>query len=302
MSATNTRSSDRVSLTLRLEAFGTDQSGQEFSEPARTQLVSRGGAELVLKRQLAVGQTLRLRLPAAAVSDASTPAEIREAEARVVAQLGGHPEGFAYGVAIADPGAKLWDISIPPLAAAHLAMARLLMECVHCRSRELAYLDGRELREFDLHQIVARPCRACNASTLWQPAAQESAAHSAGESQKSAAHKLSHPRNNGRVRAILQACIRVSVAAGAAASGAAPLGAAGESEEIVVCENVSPTGLCFRSRRAYPAGTALAVAVPYSRQGANVFVPAEVIYHQSLPAIGLSRHGVAYNAPSAAQT
>jgi hypothetical protein len=293
MPATNTRSSDRVSLTLHLEAFGTDQSGQEFAEPARTQLVSRGGAELVLKRQLAIGQTLRLRLPAAEHSDASTAAEIREAEARVVAQLGGHPEGFAYGVAIADPSAKLWDITIPPLAAAHLAMARLLMECVHCRSRELAYLDERELREFDLHQIVARACRACNASTLWQPAAQESPSHDARASQNSAAHKFAHPRNNGRVRAILQACIRVFPATDAAASGAAA-----EPDEIVVCENVSPTGLCFRSRRAYPAGTALSVAVPYSREGANVFVPAEVIYHQALPAIGLSRHGVAYNSPS----
>jgi len=288
MSATNTRSSDRVSLTLRLEAFGIDQSGQEFAEPARTQLVSRGGAELVLKRQLVIGQMLRLRLPAAEHSDASTPAEIREAEARVVAQLGGHPEGFAYGVALSDPSSKLWDITIPPLAAAHLAMARLLMECVHCHSRELAYLDERELREFDLHQIVARACHTCNASTLWQPAAQEAPSHSARAQQKSAAHKFSHPRSNGRVRAILQACIRVS---------AAP-DAPGETEEIVVCENVSPTGLCFRSRRAYPAGTALSVAVPYSREGANVFVPAEVIYHQALPAIGLSRHGVAYNSPT----
>ncbi len=300
MSATNTRSSDRVSLTFRLEAYGTDQSGQEFSEPARTQLVSRGGAELVLRRQLAVGQTLRLRLPASE-SDASTAAEIREAEARVVAQLGGHPEGYAYGVAIADPAAKLWDVTIPPLSAAHLAMARLLMECVHCRSRELAYLEERELREFDLHQLVARACGICKASTLWQPAAQESPARSARASRNSAEHKFASPRNNGRVRAIWQACIRVTPAPGA---GATPAGTtpAAEPDEIVVCENVSPTGLCFRSRRAYPAGTALAVAVPYSREGANVFVPAEVIYHQALPAIGLSRHGVAYNSPSPQQS
>jgi hypothetical protein len=291
MSATNTRSSDRVTLTLRLEAIGVDQSGQEFAEPARTQLVSRGGAELVLRRQLAVGQTLRLRLPAVADGYAPAAEEIREADARVVAELGGHPEGFAYGVALADPGAKLWDVTIPPLSAAHLAMARLLMECVHCRTRELAYLDERELREFDLHQIVARACRSCNAATLWQPAAQEAPPKSAAAG-KPHAEAFSHPRDKGRVRAILQACIRLS---------AAP-GDAGEREEIVICENVSPTGLCFRSRRAYPAGTALSVAVPYSREGANVFVPGEVIYQQSLPAIGLSRHGVAYNSPIPAQT
>ncbi|HYB61035.1 MAG TPA: hypothetical protein VEH50_06110 [Methylomirabilota bacterium] len=289
MSATNTRSSDRVTLTLRLEALGIDQSGQQFAEPARTQLVSRGGAELVLRRQLAVGQTLRLRLPSAADSADSAAEEIREADARVVAELGGHPEGFAYGVALVDPGAKLWDIAIPPLSAAHLAMARLLMECVHCRSRELAYLDERELREFDLHQIVARACRSCNAATLWQPAAQEAPPKSAAAG-KPHTQASSHPHSKGRVRAILQACIRLS---------AAP-GAAGEPDEIVICENVSPTGLCFRSRRAYPAGTALSVAVPYSREGGNVFVPGEVIYQQSLPAIGLSRHGVAYSRSPAA--
>jgi len=286
MPGTNTRSSDRVTLTLRLEALGIDQSGQEFKEPARTQLVSRGGAELIVKRHLAVGQSLRLRLPSIAPrrpadSAPSNAPDNREAEARVVAQLGGHPEGFAYGVALADPGASaLWDVTIPPLAASHLAMARLLMECVHCRSRELAYLDERELREFDLHQIVARACRSCGVATLWQPAAQEDTRRSSADrAQKFPPPNFERTRNNSRVRAILQACIRRP----------------GEPDEIVVCENVSPTGLCFRSRRGYPAGTSLSIAVPYSREGANVFVPAEVVYHQALPAIGLSRHGVAYS-------
>ncbi|MGO9642503.1 MAG: PilZ domain-containing protein [Candidatus Acidiferrales bacterium] len=292
MASTNTRSSDRVTLTFRLEALGTDQSGQPFAEPARTQLVSRGGAELVLKRRLAVGQSLRLRLPSAAGrlagrNSASAPAEGREAEARVVAQLGGHPEGFAYGVALADPSAPLWDVTIPPLAASHLAMARLLMECVHCRSREVAYLDERELREFDLHQIVARSCRSCGVSTLWQPAAQEGMPKPSElerASRKSAPESFSLPRTNSRVRAILQACIHRP----------------GEPDEIVVCENVSPTGLCFRSRRGYPPGTSLSVAVPFSPEGANIFIPAEIIYQQALPAIGLSRHGVAYSPSPAA--
>ena len=38
------RRTDRVSLTLLLEASGTDTRGQEFKEPARTLLINRGGA------------------------------------------------------------------------------------------------------------------------------------------------------------------------------------------------------------------------------------------------------------------
>jgi hypothetical protein len=293
MLATNTRSSDRVTLTIALEALGTDPSGQEFAELARTQLVSRGGAELVLRRQLAIGQLLRLRLRSASFGNVasdgtSVPQENRESQARVVAQLGAQPEGFTYGVALVDPGAALWDVAIPSLDTAHCALARLVMECVHCRSREIAYLDERQLREFDLHQIVARSCRSCGVSTLWQPAAQEDTTKRVAveAAAKEAPQASPDPRKSNRVRAILQACVRRP----------------GEADEIVVCENVSPTGLCFRSRRGYPAGTSLSVAVPYAREGANVFVPAEVVYHQAIPAIGLSRHGVAYSPSPAANS
>ena len=55
------RRSDRVCLTLLLEASGRDAEGHEFVEAARTMLISRHGGVIVLNRHLAAGQEVTLR-------------------------------------------------------------------------------------------------------------------------------------------------------------------------------------------------------------------------------------------------
>ena len=55
------RRSDRVSLTLLLEASGRDSQGQEFKEPARTLLINRTGAVIVFARELTPEQTIHLK-------------------------------------------------------------------------------------------------------------------------------------------------------------------------------------------------------------------------------------------------
>ena len=62
------RRSDRVSLTLLLEASGTDSQGQEFKEPARTMLINRTGAVIVFHRELVPEQKIHLRRQAPAES------------------------------------------------------------------------------------------------------------------------------------------------------------------------------------------------------------------------------------------
>ena len=55
------RRSDRVSLTLLLEAAGTDSSGHEFKDASRTMLINRTGAVILLGRELNPEQEIHLQ-------------------------------------------------------------------------------------------------------------------------------------------------------------------------------------------------------------------------------------------------
>ena len=75
------RRSDRVSLTLLLEVSGKDSFGKEFKAPARTLLINRGGAVIILDRDLHAEQQVHLRRQAANESH-------RAADVRVVGNFG----------------------------------------------------------------------------------------------------------------------------------------------------------------------------------------------------------------------
>src|ERR1700733_1978183 len=59
--ALSERRTDRVSLTLLLEASGVDSHGQEFKEPSRTMLINRTGAVILLQRELNPEQQIQLQ-------------------------------------------------------------------------------------------------------------------------------------------------------------------------------------------------------------------------------------------------
>jgi len=85
-------------------------------------------------------------------------------------------------------------------------------------------------------------------------------------------------RQRIRLKTRLTACIRQS----------------GADDELAVCEDISPIGMCFRSKRRYDADAPIEVAVPYSPDAANIFLPARVVYSEELPKAGLFRHGTEY--------
>src|SRR5271170_4135463 len=89
MASASLRRTDRVSLTLLLEVSGTDSRGQEFSEPARTLLINRGGAVIVFERELTPEQRIRIQRRAASESHRGT-------EVRVVGQFGRQKDGYLY--------------------------------------------------------------------------------------------------------------------------------------------------------------------------------------------------------------
>src|SRR5690348_807713 len=275
MDSRSNRRSDRISISFALETSGTDASGHAFLETARTIVVNQHGALVGLHRKLKKGQivTVKRRL-----DDGSS----RQAEVRVVACENETENGGEYGVTFLDENLVFWDIEFPPAEKSVDAVVRMVVECTHCRSRELAYLDSRELKEFETHKLFARQCRSCEAPTIWKQPSEPAGSSGAEEAQRKGRETkiaaTSPERETTRYDAHLTACVREKPG----------------KEEMAVCENVSRQGIAFRTRNKYEEGARVEVAVPYTPGMANVFVPAVVIHVRPVPAAGLFRHGARY--------
>jgi hypothetical protein len=274
------RRTDRVSLILLLEASGTDSLGQEFKEPSRTALINRNGGMIVLKRQLNPTQTIQLQR--------RSPSEAhRRAEVRVVGEFGRLEDGKLYGVEIVDPGVDLWGVDFPAITDGPEAMARMLVECSYCHTREVVHMTEMELRAFETNRGIARHCKTCGVPSIWIQTAHEDEKKLSGKARGRRAVETEKPvpgsgeqrdRRRMRLRTRLTACIRQS----------------GFDDELAVCEDISPVGVCFRSKRRYDANAPIDISVPYSPQAGNIFLPARIIYSEEIPKAGLFRHGAEY--------
>jgi len=283
MTPSGGRRSERVSLILLLEASGHDSHGQEFREPARTLLINRTGGMILLDRELTAEQRIHLRR--------RSPSETqRQGEVRVVAQFGRQKEGALYGIEILSDETDLWGVEFPPIAESSEAVARMLLECTYCRSREVVYLNEFELRGFETNRGIARLCKHCKVPSIWTEASHEDEKKLG---LRSRSRKTSDPANaqkpegeqrerqRVRLKTRLTACIRQANA----------------DDELAVCEDISPVGMCFRSKRRYEVETPIEVAVPYSPDAANIFLPARIVYSEQLAKAGLFRHGTEYRNP-----
>jgi hypothetical protein len=275
------RRTDRVSMTLLLEASGRDAEDQEFKASAKTLLINRNGAVLVLDRLLRTNQQIHVRRQAANEAH-------REANLRVVGEFGKQRDGYLYGVEILDANVDLWGVDFPSIGESGDAVARMLLECCYCQSREVMYLSELELRAFETNRGVAHHCRTCGVPSIWTQTLQEDekkmtartrARRAASEvAPAPAPEEEQRARQRLRLKTRLTACIRQS----------------GTDDELAVCEDISPIGICFRSKRRYDQDAAIEVAVPYSPDAANIFLPARIVYSEELPKAGLFRHGTEY--------
>jgi hypothetical protein len=274
------RRSDRVSLTLLLETTGTDRHGHEFRTHARTLVISRGGAVIVLDRELQANQEIHIQRKA--------PKEVhRQARARIVREIGRDRDGFLYGIEIIEATDDPWAVEFPDAPDAGEAFSRMLLECSYCGSREVVHVSELELRAFENNRGIARHCKTCRVPSIWIQAPNE-------DEKKLAKRKARKPhaeepemgipadekreRQRVRLQTRLTACVRQS----------------GADDELALCEDISPLGLCFRSKRRYEPEELVDVAVPYSPEAANIFLPARIIYSEEIPKAGMFRHGTEY--------
>ncbi len=268
------RRSDRIYVELDLQVTGTDGTGRAFMDNTRTLVVAHHGAKIVLNRQLAPEQEVTLRCIKTGL----------ESPARIVGQIGSGEEGHYYGIELLESNVNLWGIDFPPITEAELAVGRVLLECVHCHSQELAYLDVFEVEVLEANDYLSRSCNKCGDSTVWKkPTAKEvgdGVSHGATTEVPEAAvsRRTQNDRKFPRVDLKIDVCIRSEE----------------HGEEVAVTEDVSRGGFRFKSDKRYIEGTLLEVSVPYAPSGANVFAPAKIVYCEDLSPEKKFAYGVMY--------
>src|SRR5208282_980444 len=153
------RRSDRISISIPVEIFGADFTGEHFVEHCRTVVVSRHGATIIVSRKLAADLELILKRPGTK----------KEALVRVVGQIGGQHEGYVYGLALMDHSVNLWNIYFPDLEDSQSAVGRALLECGRCKNREIVYMNEVEAEVFEANLALQRNCGLCGNSSVWKP-------------------------------------------------------------------------------------------------------------------------------------
>ena len=260
------RISDRVSLSFPIVVSGTDiAGGTDFVEDARTLLVSRSGATIVLTRVLGPEQTVFIKCAATR----------KETEARVVGQLGIQLNSYIYGVALLDPSVEMWGVRFPKPSEADKALGRVCLQCISCSAREVVYLSEVEMDVFDANKNLSRSCSQCRDWTLWkevpqdfeEPPAPESKPE--GQSHSVSAAPASPPapaapkiqRRFTRTNLRKTGCVRQP----------------GSDPDIVQVVDMSRGGIRFESKRVYRKFSWVEIAVPYIGGGAaEVFVPGRI--------------------------
>ena len=105
---------------------GSDTEGKVFSEETKTVLLSRHGAGIVSRYKLSAEQELILRR-----LDTN-----KEAEVRLVGQIGVEGEVYTYGVAFLDTTNNFWGMNFPAPSEAEKRLRRVSLECGSCQTQE----------------------------------------------------------------------------------------------------------------------------------------------------------------------
>jgi hypothetical protein len=154
------RRSGRIAKELAIVLLGTDATGKVFSEETITVVLSRHGAGVVTRYRFSPDERLTLRLPSSA----------KEAEIRLVGQIGGEPGRYVYGVTFVDPNPDFWPMEFPPPDAFEPAIQRIALECSMCQTR--AEIEQGDIEE-DVYSAtgnILRHCEECGTTTPWKNA------------------------------------------------------------------------------------------------------------------------------------
>ncbi len=287
------RRSTRIPKEIAILLVGSDMEGKMFSEQTKTVLLSRHGAGVVSQYALSAEQELILRR-----LDTN-----KEAEVRVVGNLGAQGKTYTYGVAFLNPGTDLWEIKFPSMTESEKEASRVLLQCSGCKAREMVQQSDLESDVYLVNEGIVRTCKSCGSSTFWRRAIDDGSGEpvppeiAALEGEKRAAlvealpavspetepavqpaGRVENKRKHLRTKVNFKACIR-SHAFG---------------DDIVTCEDMSRGGIGFKSRKEYVPQTEIEMAVPYSPGAQSIFVRAQIVHVTELKQERRFRCGICY--------
>ena len=282
------RRSSRIPKEIPILLVGSDMEGKMFSEQAKTVLLSRHGAGIVSEYKLSPEQELIIR----------SLETNKEAEVRVVGQLGSQGESYTYGVAFLKQNIDFWGIEFPPVSQSEKVANCVTLQCAGCGARETVVQSDLESDVYLVNEGIVRYCKACGNSTFWKQAkdadedeaVEEQTEETPVSAEASEAESIDSPadlkpslrganrRKHVRTRINFKGCVR----------------SFGFGDDIVTCEDISRGGLRFKSRKSYSLKAEIEIAAPYSPGSLNIFVRGQIVHVQEVPGEKSFRYGVAY--------
>lgn len=157
------RRSSRIPKQLAIFLIGSDIEGRVFSEETKTVVLSRHGAGITSQYKLSAEQEIIIR----AVDSG------KEADARVVGQIGSEGDTYIYGVAFLDPTIDFWGLDFGELTDSEKLASRALLQCSSCQLRETVDHSDLEADVFAINRSAVRYCKRCGSSTVWKQATGE---------------------------------------------------------------------------------------------------------------------------------
>ena len=275
------RRSIRIPKEIAILLVGCDTRGKEFVEQTKTVVLSRHGAGIMSKHKLAVEQELIV------IQEQCN----REAEIRVVGEIGSEDSLYTYGVTFLDPDIDFWGIEFRSAMDAGTSDPAMALQCNICGRREVIDPGGLESDIYAIHDGLLRDCKHCHRSTLWKRTSAEASDNIAPIHAVAVSPEPTPPlehtslpagsknrRQHVRVKVSFTGCVRNL----------------GSDEDIVICENISRGGLCFKSSRCYDKTASIEVAAPYGPGSSAIPVAARIVHVQELPEEKMFRYGAQY--------
>lgn len=294
MNFQNLRRSGRIRKSVPILLIGSDTEGRVFTEQTRTVILSLHGAGVISSHKLLAEQELILR----------SLETNREAEIRVVGEIGAEEDKHTYGVAFLDDTLDFWKMEFPPPPSAQERPLELLLECTACGDT-VTLLNGDY--EFDvcaIHGGLVRYCGECGFATVWKrpesgtvapariqrqtrPSARPSARLDnleldwrpepvpvsqpaeqillpAGPAQRAEAHGAEEAPKSAETRKTATVVEERRQRVRAKVNYFACVRSETFGDDVVTCIDMSRGGLGFWSKNAYLVSTEVKIAVPFA--------------------------------------
>ena len=158
MTSKKMRRSGRLFKSVPILLIGSDADGRVFTEATHTVVLSLHGAGIISNYKLLAEQEIILR-------SAETN---REAEIRVVGEIGSEDGHHTYGVAFLDGDLDFWEMDFPHPPPPAERPLELMLACGSC-GETVTLLNGDY--EFDvcaIHGGLVRYCTDCGYATVWR--------------------------------------------------------------------------------------------------------------------------------------